>query len=55
MDRVHPELLGCPVSQDEADALTHEKKPSTASYSPCFPLEVAGFRQFARQVRARGL
>ncbi|WP_348715022.1 HAD family hydrolase, partial [Acidovorax soli] len=49
------ELLGRPVSQDEADALTHEKETIYRElFAPRFS-EVAGFRQFAAQVRARGL
>ncbi len=49
------ELLGRPVSQDEADALTHEKETIYRElFAPRFS-EVAGFRQFATQVRARGL
>ena len=51
------ELLGRPVSQDEADALTHEKETIYRElFAPRFA-EVAGFRQFAaqvRQVRPRG-
>ena len=49
------ELLGRAVSQDEADALTHEKETIYRElFAPRFA-EVAGFRQFAAQVRARGL
>jgi HAD superfamily hydrolase (TIGR01509 family) len=49
------ELLGRPVSQNEADALTHEKETIYRElFAPRFA-EVAGFRQFAAQVRARGL
>ena len=41
--------------QDEADALTHEKETIYRElFAPRFA-EVAGFRQFAAQVRARGL
>jgi beta-phosphoglucomutase-like phosphatase (HAD superfamily) len=49
------ELLGRPVSQDEADALTHEKETIYRElFAPRFA-EVAGFRQFAAQVHSRGL
>src|SRR3989344_1624031 len=49
------ELLGRPVSKDGADALTHEKETIYRElFAPRFS-EVAGFRQFATQVRARGL
>ena len=49
------ELLGRPVSQDEADALTHEKETIYRElFAPRFA-EVAGFRKFAAQVYARGL
>ena len=49
------ELLGRPVSQDEADALTHEKETIYRElFAPRFA-EVAGFRQFSAQVHSRGL
>ena len=49
------ELLGRPVAQDEADALTHEKETIYRElFAPRFA-EVAGFRQFAAQVHSRGL
>jgi beta-phosphoglucomutase-like phosphatase (HAD superfamily) len=49
------ELLGRTVSQAEADALTHEKETIYRElFAPRFA-EVAGFRQFAAQVHARGL
>lgn len=49
------ELLGRAVSQEEADALTHEKETIYRElFAPRF-VEVAGFRQFAGQVRTRGL
>src|SRR3989344_9111653 len=49
------ELLGRPVSQDEADALTHEKETIYRElFAPRFS-EVAGFCPFATQGRARGL
>ena len=49
------ELLGREVPQDEADALTREKEDIYRElFGPRFA-EVAGFRQFARQVADRGL
>ncbi|RZJ09166.1 MAG: HAD family phosphatase, partial [Acidovorax sp.] len=49
------ELLGRAVSQDEADALTHEKETIYRElFAPRFT-EVAGFRRFAAQVHERGL
>jgi len=49
------ELLGREVPPDEADALTREKEDIYRElFGPCFA-EVAGFRQFARQVADRGL
>ena len=49
------ELLGREVPQDEADALTREKEDIYRElFAPRFA-EVAGFRQFARQVADRGL
>ena len=49
------ELLGREVSQDEADALTREKEDIyQALFAPQFA-EVAGFRNFAAQVRQRGV
>jgi beta-phosphoglucomutase-like phosphatase (HAD superfamily) len=49
------ELLGRAVSQEEADALTHEKETIYREmFSPRFA-EVEGFRAFSAQVHARGL
>ena len=49
------ELLGGEVAEDEADALTREKEDIYRElFGPRFA-EVAGFRQFARQVADRGL
>ena len=49
------ELLGRDVTQDEADALTHEKETIYRElFAPRFA-EVTGFRQFAAQVHTRGL
>jgi beta-phosphoglucomutase-like phosphatase (HAD superfamily) len=50
------ELFGRPVPHDEAVALVHEKEALyRAAFAPPAFREVAGFRAFAAQARARGL